>query len=252
MSASSVRLAVVGCPADVGLWQDIAARLSDGCIVHLGDSIIGDSVGSVVDRHQDEFDAIVICNPLDNERAIHLAIKAEKHVLIASPLADTRSGADSIIEACQEAGVRFAVCDTLRFHPSSQAIMDRLTDGKLGDPGLLRVHRWRVQQETPLAEWLFPDVDLAMALFGSKPSDIYAIHRRGSIDAPKYVQIHFGFPAGGMAVMDFSGTLSGDSAYDSLSLIGSRGAAYADDHWNTHLLYHCCISSMRRVRTNYR
>ena len=37
--------------------------------------------------------------------------------------------------------------------------------------------------------------------------------------------------------MDFSASLPSGEGYDSLSLIGSCGAAYADDHRNTHLLY---------------
>jgi hypothetical protein len=40
-----------------------------------------------------------------------------------------------------------------------------------------------------------------------------------------------------MAVLDFSERLPAGQAYHSLSLIGSAGAAYADDHHNTHLLF---------------
>ena len=40
-----------------------------------------------------------------------------------------------------------------------------------------------------------------------------------------------------MAVLDFSATLPLGPGYESVTLIGSRGAAYADDHHNSHLLY---------------
>ena len=40
-----------------------------------------------------------------------------------------------------------------------------------------------------------------------------------------------------MALIDYSSTLPGGSGYQSLSVIGSAGAAYADDHQNTQLLY---------------
>ncbi|MCP4903899.1 MAG: hypothetical protein GY910_02880 [bacterium] len=40
-----------------------------------------------------------------------------------------------------------------------------------------------------------------------------------------------------MAVLDFSDRLPEGQGYDSLSMIGSSGAAYSDDHHNTHLLF---------------
>jgi predicted dehydrogenase len=51
------------------------------------------------------------------------------------------------------------------------------------------------------------------------------------------VQLHLGFPDGGMAVIDYSRTLPHGDGYFSLSMIGSAGAAYADDHHNTQLLF---------------
>jgi len=52
------------------------------------------------------------------------------------------------------------------------------------------------------------------------------------------MQLHLGFPAGGMALIDCARTLSTRSgSYYSLTLIGSTGAAYADDQHNTNLLF---------------
>jgi predicted dehydrogenase len=51
------------------------------------------------------------------------------------------------------------------------------------------------------------------------------------------VQLHLGFPNGGMALIDHSWTLPPGDSYFSLSLIGSTGAAYADDHHNRQLLF---------------
>jgi predicted dehydrogenase len=49
--------------------------------------------------------------------------------------------------------------------------------------------------------------------------------------------LHLGFAGGGMAVIDYAETLPPGDGYFSLSLIGSTGAAYADDHHNMQLLY---------------
>jgi len=75
-------------------------------------------------------------------------------------------------------------------------------------------------------------------LFSSPPSEVYAVQSLEVANAKAgYLQLHFGFPAGGMALLDFSSLLPSDSTYNSLSLIGSMGAAYLDDHHNAHLLY---------------
>ena len=148
-----------------------------------------------------------------------------------------------MIEACQRNGVCFAVRETLRFTPCVKVIKDRLASGNLGDPCLLRVHRWRsisIDKSPLLADTLFADVDLAMWLLDARPTEVYALARGGDGSAgtrPDYVQVHFGFPSGTMALLDFSAALPEGKGYDSLSLIGSSGAAYADDHNNTHLLF---------------
>ena len=232
MCDSLIRLAVVGSGSDVTNWQDVSSRLRGGHIV-----AFGDSMEVILERHQDEFDAVVIDNPLNDDHAAHRAAEANKHVFIRSPVAENLLAAEAIIDACREAGVSFGVAQTLRYQPSSQTILDRLLAGKLGDPGLLRVHRWRSPSNKPLAEWLFPDLEFAARLFGAKPTEVFALARQDDDAMPGYVQLHLGYPAGGMAIMDFSASLPGGEGYDSLSLIGSSGAAYADDHRNTHLLY---------------
>ena len=232
MSDSPIRLAIVGSGSDVATWQDVSARLQGGCI-----PVLSDSMAVALKEHQNEFDAVVIQNPLADGEAPRRAAEANKHVFISSPVAENLSASEAIIEACRGAGVSFGVAQTLRYQPSNQTILDRLSSGKLGDPGLLRVHRWRSPGNGPLAEWLFPDLDLATELFGAKPTEVFALARHDVDAMPSYVQVHLGYPAGGMAIMDCSATLPAGEDYDSLSLIGSRGAAYADDHRNTHLLY---------------
>jgi predicted dehydrogenase len=200
-----------------------------------------------LDEHDAEFDAVVIRLPLaEREGAIRQAAGAGKHILVKAPCAATVAATEAIIDQCAEARVCLAISDTLRFHPSSQTIMGRLADGKLGTPGLLRVHRWRPSRAAApatLSEHVFADVDLALCLFGESPNSVYAIGRAaadppvGNTAMPDYLQVHIGFPAGGMAILDFTTALPSGQHYDSLSLIGSNGAAYADDHQNTHLLY---------------
>ena len=253
MTDSPIRLALVGSPEGAVNWRDAAQRLRGGRFTVAVDAnataaaeVVGAatavaSLEAALKTHGGEFDAAVICSPhYHNPAVARLAADAGKHLLVEAPVARTRTEAEATIAACDRAGVCFAVGQTLRFYPGNQTIIDRLSRGKLGEPGLWRVHRWREKQsgsQSSLLEWIYGDVDLAICMFGARPTEVYALGRPGAGPAADYVQLHFGFPAGGMAVVDYSATLPPGPGYESASMIGSKGAAYADDHHNTHLLY---------------
>jgi hypothetical protein len=116
-----------------------------------------------------------------------------------------------------------------RFQPSIREVKRALDDGKLGETGLLRIHCWQAKQKSQ-DDHLARELDLALWMFGSRPTEIYAVERTG------YLQAHLGFQHGGMAIIDLHDDIPADNAYYSLSLIGSTGAGYADDQHNTNLL----------------
>ncbi len=255
MSDAPVSLALIGCPEDINVWRDIAARLRHGTFRVAVDADprraqsaaealrAGDAVSScetALDQHGEDFDAVVIHNPLvHGPEVAKRAAESGKHILASSPVAATMSDVKSLIATCNQSGVHLGICGTSRFVPSIQTVMQRLANGKLGEPGLLRFHHWESRSDQPLVKTLYNAVDLAIWLFGALPREIQAVGKQsaGSTADWDYVQLHFGFPAGGMALLDFSTSLPEGQSYDSWSLIGSRGAAYADDHHNTHLLY---------------
>ena len=123
-----------------------------------------------------------------------------------------------------------------RFIPSVQAVRRSVDDRKLGEPGLLRIHRWLPASpiKPPMSERLIPDVDLACWLFGETPESVWSLQSATNED---YIQFHLGFTHGGMAVIDLSSSLPSGGDYYSLTMIGGTGAAYADDHHNMNLLY---------------
>lgn len=115
--------------------------------------------------------------------------------------------------------------------PSIREVYQACASGKLGEPGLLRIHLWqdRVDDEREL---LADQLDLAIEVFGRQlPSTVFAVTRSG------YTQVHLGFAAGGMALIDLDASLPAGNEYYSLSLVGSTGAAYADDHHNMQLVW---------------
>ena len=227
-----IRLTLVGCK-NVSPYERFAGRLR-----HARIAAAVDPDPEFTRAQLDACDAVVI--HAEAESRAELAIRAadaRKHVLVEAPLARSVEDADRVIQSCRDARVRLMVGQPKRFLPAAAALKDSLTSGKLGALGLLRMHRWEPRAtgvSRPLAE-VMTEIDMAHWLFAAVPTAIHASSRE--LDAGPYLQLHFGFPEGGMALIDHASTLSEGRGYFSLSAIGSSGAAYADDHHNTHLVY---------------
>ena len=122
-----------------------------------------------------------------------------------------------------------------RFFPETITLKQSLDAGELGQLGLLRMHMWNQKTSDGLQE-MVQAIDLALWFFGSFPENV---HGTASIDDDsKCLLVHLGFKCGGMALIDFTNSLPDGDNYESLSLIGSKGAAYADDHRNRNLFFH--------------
>ena len=133
-----------------------------------------------------------------------------------------------------------------RFLPSRQLIRQQLDAGKLGEVGLVRVHRWEPQDSASgdethgLPTSLVRDLDVVLWLIGQSPDAVYAVEQMDSNPGSsrgRFLQVHLGFPCGAMALLDFADRLPPGEGYQSLSVIGSAGAAYADDHQNMQLVF---------------
>jgi predicted dehydrogenase len=181
-------------------------------------------------------DAAVLFGPLsDDGAAVVGCLRAGKPVLLTAEALAASETLRSLAEVASQAGVPLVVANLDRYLPSRQLIRLQLDAGKLGEPGLIRLHRW----ETPVTETRGPDdlpvsllcdLDLVLWYFGKSPDRVYAV-------AQAAMQVHLGFPGGGMALLDNTHRMPAGDGYHSLSLIGSAGAAYADDHQNVQILY---------------
>ncbi len=223
MSDSQLRLALISHPDNLPARSEALRRVRGGEV-----TVTADSMEAALGENT-EFGAAVVESPADAARAI----AAGKHVLVAAPAADSLEDTESLLRAAEEAGVFLAVGGVALNFRANRVIIDRLSSGKLGEPGLLRVHCWSGGSSRPLASKLYGHIDLAIRFFGSSPAELYCVARGDQ----SYLQAHLGFAGGGMAVLDFSDRLPAGRGYDSLSLIGSSGAAYSDDHHNTHILF---------------
>ncbi len=261
-----MRLALIGC-GNAASYAAISSRLSGATItavadrdaataeaarIALGATASGASLDGLLAGSGDSFDAVVVDAPVDcRSQLAARAAEAGKHVLVETPIATSAVEADAVVGAAEESGVRLMAGNLGRFAPAGATVKEALDSGELGDPGLLRIHRWEAletgswpalgqEQGSVVARNLSADIDLAIWLFGGLPTEVYATGRRvshGGIDQPDYVQVHLGFEGDGMSVIDYSVSLPPGQGYHFMSMIGSKGAAYADDHHNVNLVY---------------
>ena len=201
----------------------------------LGVSLITNTIGEAIQTSAESFDALIVRSSSDSLSEIaSIAAKAGKHLLIENGFDEYSMEMDSTDQAFRSAGITLMIGNTMRYQPSVQTIKRTLGEGKLGEPGLFRMHQWFTENGSADQSLMGPAVagiDLAVWLFGNAPTSVYSLKSDG------YLQIHLGFPADGMAILDFAGKLQGGDDYTSLSFIGSTGAAYADDHHNRNLLF---------------
>ena len=137
----------------------------------------------------------------------------------------------------------------LRHRPLVETVREALRGGQLGEPAIVRIHDWRSTADTQQipAGWELRPIrqyaDLICWLLETTPDTVWAT--RPVVPAGKEtdpgpvetLQFHAGGPGPAMIVCDLAHGLPAGDAYWSLSVIGSRGAAYADDHRNRHLLF---------------
>jgi predicted dehydrogenase len=218
----------------------LQSRASTGSAVYLEPS-----AQELLRRHAFELDAIVL-----GASALAEGVPGEllsgKYILLDGGFALERSELEALDRLCAAVGATVMVAGSRRFGAEAQTVRASLDAGSLGVPGLMRLHRW-VPGRMPagaqdpavaLAGRAAAEIDLCCWLFGGLPEAVHAT-QTGAIEAPEEfqaVQLHLGFPGGGMALLDLAVHAALAEPYVALTLIGSSGAAYYDDHANAHLL----------------
>ena len=210
-------------------WTAYAPVDSGGSGKALGQVTEAASVEELFADRVDAFDAVVI----DADQAAVVRLAKEASASGKPVLAGATGGS---LAALGQADTLLMPAHSWRFLPSVQSVKRSLDDNKLGQAGLLRIHRWLPPGEGvgALADRILPDADLACWLFGSAPETVWSLQSAAN---PEYIQFHLGFANDGMAMIDVAASLPSGGDYFSLTMIGGTGAAYADDHHNMNLLY---------------
>ncbi len=208
-----------------------------------------ESLAELLSKHSAEFDAVALHGSVAKRSELACQIAAAgKHLFVSTPLAVNAAEVDRIASACKSNSVTLCVGSHVRSRPSVAAVKGAIDSGKLGAPGLLRVHCWEPKgdaagQQRHHGEFrsrIVQQLDLALCIFPQPPTEIYAVGRDPAANGenwPEYLQIHLGFPQGGMALISLARSLPAGDEYQTVSVIASTGAAYADDHLQKHLLF---------------
>ena len=101
---------------------------------------------------RDDLDAVYVATPNDSHaELVSACAKAGKHVLCEKPMARTTPEAESLVDACRTAGVRYATAFDQRFHPAHRRLQDLVADGTLGTVTTVRIHYacWTPADWTP-------------------------------------------------------------------------------------------------------
>jgi len=222
--------------------------------LRLRDATVASSAGDDAPPNGCDAVAFLESRPSDAS-SIRRCLEARQHVLLVAQPWLTGDVLDGLADEASRSGAHLAVLNPDRFLPSRQLIRQQLDSGRLGQPGLVRSHRWEhaatvahlggaapecasaaADVPTPVAR----ELDVALWLMGTAPNLVYARSPGGDPgDSPsgRSMQVHLGFPGGGMALIDYVDSLPAGDGYRSLSVIGSTGAAYADDLQNVQLVY---------------
>lgn len=250
-----LRLALCGCN-QASRWADCLQRLEDVSFTAVADAdpavaeatvtLLGSgsqvaACNQLLSAAGNDWDALLVSGePTESVEVTQAALAAGKPVLLEHAPRDAARLA-ALDAVATDSRTQLMVGGSLRYAPSLSTVQQSVASGQIGDPGLLRAHRWvpaaDIATEASLENGLLlEEVDLALWLFGQLPSHILTSSSIASETDRGCVQIHLGFPDNGMALLDWGALVQG-TGYFSLSLIGSQGAAYADDHHNTQLLF---------------
>ena len=201
----------------------------------LGVTVEEESIGALLENHPEDVDGIVIhAPPRSLQEAVKAGCQAGKPVLAGPLIARNGKEVDAFTTELEQ-GLLMPACPW-RFVPAIQSVKASIEAGKLGEIGLIRMHRWNsaaTEVSSDLSDRIIPAIDIATWFFNKQPRKIFSL---GSALNKDYIQLHLQFENNGMVVIDDTSALPEGGDYFSLTVIGGTGATYADDHRNMNLV----------------
>jgi predicted dehydrogenase len=162
----------------------------------------------------EDVDIVDICTPTASHRSMVLEAAASgKHVLCEKPIALRPEDAQAMIQACNQAGVRFFICMVVRFFPQYRLAKDLVDDGKIGRLTVMRLKRVSYPPQKQADNWyldetrsggmivdlMIHDFDFARWLAGSVQR---VFTRRNRSKSAEYAQAILRFESGVIGLVE--------------------------------------------------
>lgn len=101
-----------------------------------------------------DVDVVDICTPTHlHHEMVLAAAEAGKDVICEKPLARTIEQGQEMIAACNKAGVQLIVAHVVRFFPEYALAHEKVINGEIGDPAVLRLTRGSFQPKKAEDNW---------------------------------------------------------------------------------------------------
>jgi len=177
---SAVRIAVVGLGETGGAFASVLGHLPDCDLAWLCDddravlmegrrsqpSALTTAIDDVLE--DEGLDAVVVATPLAaSGELVERALRADKHVLVARPLARTADEALGLTDLARERGRCLLTGHAVLFHPGLRKLKEVMETGRLGETFYLYANRQdfsRARREAS-ALWSLGVEDLAAVLY---------------------------------------------------------------------------------------
>jgi predicted dehydrogenase len=164
----------------------------------------------------EDVDIVDICTPTSLHKPMAVeAAAAGKHVVCEKPIALTIEDAQAMIDACAAARVRFFVAMVVRFFPQYRVAQKLVSEGKVGQLGVLRLKRvayvpmktvdnWYIDETQSggmILDLMIHDFDYARWLAGEA---VRIFARRGRVVSgpAEYLQAIIRFQSGALALVE--------------------------------------------------
>jgi len=188
-----------------------------------------------------DLDVVNICTPSGMHAEMGIAAaKAGKHVIVEKPMALSSIDADALINACDENGVKLAVCFQNRFNPPVQKLRRALEEGRFGKlTHASAVVRWfRPQDYYDQAPWRgtwamdggclmnqsIHNIDLLQWMMGPVESVFgYTANNFRKIEAEDVGVAVLEFKNGALGVIEASTTIYPENLEETLAIFGEKG-----------------------------
>jgi myo-inositol 2-dehydrogenase/D-chiro-inositol 1-dehydrogenase len=169
--------------ARVAAIVDVRLEAAQACAASLG--IAKAAADSRVILEDPAIDAVAICSSTDTHAPlIEAAAAAGKHIFCEKPIALDLGVIDRALGKVQKAGVKLQIGFNRRFDPNFRRIWERLREGAIGEPHVLRITS-RDPGPPPIEyvrvsgglflDMMIHDFDMARYLIGAEVEELYAM-----------------------------------------------------------------------------